>query len=320
MQETVLAVDLGGTKILVGEVTKDGEIIASKKYPSDTSNQRTATEKIKSAIADYLEEHPSTRQITGVGVCVVGRVDTEKGEWLEIYPGLSERLFLAQEIETAFGFPCSITNDVSSAAIAENQLGIGRKTDHFIYINIGTGIAARVVSQGKIISGGHFNAGEVGHMVVDITSQEECPCGRKGCVELFASGLGMHKQALNAHWRYPETILDIRKERRVGFDELMKAYEKKDGLARYVVDLALKSAAALTMNLVRVSDPEAIVFGGGVMSNSWFLEKMVTFLNPKTIRFVTKGVTITTLDPQTIALKGAALLAANQMNRRDSCG
>lgn len=311
MEETVLAVDLGGTKILVGELTKAGEIIASKKYPSDVSSQRAATEKIKIAIADYLQEYGSNRLITGIGICVVGRVDTDLGEWIEIHPGLSESISLADEIKERFKLPCKITNDVSSAAIAENQLGMGTETDNFVYINIGTGIAARTITDGSIISGGHFNAGEVGHMVVDITSEDQCSCGRFGCVELFASGLGMHRQAMKLKNLYPKTTLAIKEDQRISFEELRRAYEQEDALARHVVDRALKAAAALTMNMVRVSDPEAVIFGGGVMSDNWFLEKMVTLLNAKTMRFVTHGVSVTDLDPQTIALKGAALLACS---------
>lgn len=308
MKETVLAVDLGGTKILVGELTKEGEILASKKFPSDVSDQRAATEKIKNALSTYLKERESANVITGIGVCVVGRVDTDLGDWIEIHPGLSERIALASELEAMFGYPCRVTNDVSSAAMAENQFGIGAQTKNFVYINIGTGIAARIISEGVLIGGGHFNAGEVGHMVVDIMSDQQCTCGRKGCVELFASGLGMHQQV--ERWRnsYPETIIANKVNQRVSFEELIEAYEQNDALAQKVIDVALKAAAALTMNLVRVSDPEAVVFGGGVMSNHWFLEHLVTLLNPKTMRFVTKGVHVTELDPQTIALKGAGLL------------
>ena len=309
MTQTVLAVDLGGTKILVGEVTPAGEILASEKYPSTVVDQRSATEKIKAAIRNYLQQHTIQGNLIGIGICVVGRVNTDRGQWMEIHPGLSEPLFLADEITQAFQLPCWIINDVSGAALAESILGIGQETGNFVYINIGTGIAARLIADKQLIRGGNFNAGEVGHMVVDMTSDEQCTCGRHGCVELFASGLGMHNQTLKFAPDYPETMLTIKEDRRVTFQELITAYEANDPLAKKVVDQALRAVAALTMNLVRVSDPEAVVFGGGVMNDDWFLKHLVTFLNAKTVRFVTKGLHVTTLNPNEVALKGAATFA-----------
>ncbi|MBO0454259.1 MULTISPECIES: ROK family protein [Enterococcus] len=309
MTQTVLAVDLGGTKILVGEVTPAGEILKSEKYPSTVVDQRSATEKIKTAIRNYLQQHTIQGELIGIGVCVVGRVDTEQGRWMEIHPGLSDPIFLADELTQAFQLPCWITNDVSGAALAESILGVGQETGNFVYINIGTGIAARVVADNHLIKGGNHNAGEVGHMVVDMMSEDICTCGRAGCAELYASGLGMHNQVLKFAPEYPDSIITIEGEKRVTFQELIAAYEANDGLAKKVLDQALHAAAALTMNLIRVSDPEAVVFGGGVMNDGWFLNHLVTFLNAKTVRFVTKGFRVTTLDPNEVALKGAATLA-----------
>lgn len=309
MTQTVLAVDLGGTKILIGEVTPAGEILTSEKYPSTVVDQRSATEKIKAAIKNYLQQHSIQGDLIGIGMCVVGRVDTDRGQWMEIHPGLSDPIFLADEITQTFQLPCWITNDVSGAALAESILGIGQETGNFVYINIGTGIAARVVADHQLIKGGNFNAGEVGHMVVDMRSDDLCTCGRKGCVELFASGLGMHNQTVKFSPDYPNTMLTIEEGKRVTFQELIGAYEANDPLARKVVDQALQAVAALTMNLIRVSDPEAIIFGGGVMNDGWFLNHLVTFLNAKTIRFITKGMRVTTLNPNEVALKGAATLA-----------
>lgn len=309
MTQTVLAVDLGGTKILIGEVTPAGEILTSEKYPSTVVDQRSATEKIKAAIKNYLHHHSIQGDLIGIGMCVVGRVDTDRGQWMEIHPGLSDPIFLADEITQTFQLPCWITNDVSGAALAESILGIGQETGNFVYINIGTGIAARVVADHQLIKGGNFNAGEVGHMVVDMRSDDLCTCGRKGCVELFASGLGMHNQTVKFAPDYPNTMLTIEEGKRVTFQELIGAYEANDPLARKVVDQALQAVAALTMNLIRVSDPEAIIFGGGVMNDGWFLNHLVTFLNAKTIRFITKGMRVTTLNPNEVALKGAATLA-----------
>ncbi|WP_236674805.1 ROK family protein [Enterococcus sp. BWR-S5] len=306
--QTVLAVDLGGTKILVGEVTRDGHILSTQKYPSNVDSMHAAAEKIKEAIRDFLSQQEVQGQLIGIGVCVVGRVETATGNWFEIRPGLSEPINLSHMLSKEFQLPCWVTNDVSGAALAEKVLGKGKETDNFVYINIGTGIAGRVVTDGQLIVGGNCNAGEVGHMVVDMNSEDRCLCGRQGCVELFASGLGMHNQVMKFAADYPDSLIDIKESERVPFYALIRAYEENDPLAKKVVSQALKAAAALVMNLVRVSDPEAVVFGGGVMNDGWFLDHLVTFLNEKTIRFVTKSFSVTELDPNAVALKGAAAL------------
>ncbi|WP_321383343.1 ROK family protein [uncultured Enterococcus sp.] len=65
--QTVLAVDLGGTKILVGEVTRDGNILATRKYPSNVDSMRAAAEKIKEAIRDFLSQQEVQGQLIGIG-------------------------------------------------------------------------------------------------------------------------------------------------------------------------------------------------------------------------------------------------------------
>lgn len=84
---------------------------------------------------------------------------------------------------------------------------MGTETNDFIYLNVGTGLAAGFVVDGRITQGGHFNAGEVGHAVVDIHSDVLCGCGRRGCVERLASGLGIKEEALRHLNSYPTSIL-----------------------------------------------------------------------------------------------------------------
>lgn len=308
MIDTILAVDLGGTKLLIGEVTQSGEILSQVKASSDVTSQRVAINAIKKAVQIYLKTAVRKGNIIGIGIGMVGRMDTEKGIWYEIHPELADEINVRREFSEFTEIPVFIANDVYCATLAELLLGFGTDTKSFVYMNIGTGIAGRIVDKGKVMVGNHFDSGEIGHMVVDMNSNWKCICGRKGCVEPISSGLGMHNQAVRFKDEFPDTIISFVDGQRIGARELMDGYEKQDELSKKVINQSLKGLATLIMNMVRVSDPEAIILGGGVMSSGWMLERLEPLLDKKTMRFVKKGVHVTNLDSSTIALKGSAML------------
>ena len=154
-------------------------------------------------------------------------------------------------------------------------------------INVGTGIAAGTVSDGRLIFGSHFNAGEVGHTASGIDLRADCVCGRPDCVESVASGLGLDKCARLLAPRFPGTALHIPQNgARVSAAEIFERYDA-DPLCKTLADNAAEGLANLIMNLVRMSDPDTIVLGGGVMTDGFLYRKVLERLNPYTIRFVT---------------------------------
>ncbi|MBB6673825.1 ROK family protein [Cohnella nanjingensis] len=318
MEKSVLAVDLGGTKILIGEVSLDGEVLGSKVYASTVVSQEQVFETLAAALGDYIKHMGLRREAAAIGIGVVGRVDTSEGIWLEIDPSRSQPIELARKIGELFAMPCAIGNDVYCATLAEQKWGCGIYSDNFIYMNIGTGIAARCVVNGEPIIGRHFNAGEVGHHVVDYDSDVQCICGRKGCVEPLASGLGMHNRIVALKPSYPDSAIVIPNEGRVGVEEIFAGYDHGDPLCTEVVDTALQAVAETIMNMVRFSDPDTIVLGGGVVSGSWFMDKLQSRLQEKTMRFVMNGVKKTAIDEAIIGLKGAAWLAIRTMSKLEA--
>ncbi|BBI30997.1 ROK family protein [Cohnella abietis] len=318
MEKSVLAVDLGGTKILIGEVSLDGEVLGSKIYESTVISQEQAFETLAAGLRDYIKHVGLRREAAAIGIGVVGRVNTREGIWLEIDPSRSQPIELAQKISELFEMPCTIGNDVYCATLAEQKWGCGTYSDNFIYMNIGTGIAARCVVNGEPIIGGHFNAGEVGHHVVDYDSDVQCLCGRKGCVEPLASGLGMHNRIVALKPSYPDSAIVIPNEGRVGVEEIFAGYDHGDPLCTEVVDTALQAVAETIMNMVRFSDPDTVVLGGGVVSGSWFMDKLQSRLQAKTMRFVINGVKKTAIDEAYIGLKGASRLAIRTMSKLEA--
>ncbi|MBP1963215.1 ROK family protein [Paenibacillus aceris] len=302
---SVIAVDLGGTSILLGEVTVEGEVIRTKSYPSDTTSQAIALQHIIDAIADFKKTSTSRSEPLAIGIGVVGRVDGTRGVWLEIEPGKSEETDVKSIIESTFGVRCGIDNDVACATKAEQRFGWGEQSDNFIYLNIGTGIAAGFIVDGHYVNGASLNSGEVGHVVVDLHSDVVCGCGRKGCVERIASGLGFHERVLALRSQYPNSALVIRDGERVATQTIFAGAESGDELCVRVCEDAASATAALVMNLVRVSDPDTIVLGGGVTKSDYFVGGVNSYLNPKTMRFVARSLVKTKLPEP--GLVGAAL-------------
>ncbi|WKF85896.1 ROK family protein [Lacticaseibacillus pantheris] len=303
---TVLAVDQGGTKIVVAEVDRQGNLHQQMKFASDVSTQALATKQITHAIEDYLS-HPHYGEIQQISVSTVGRINVNSGYWYEIDPGRCEPIDLAGAITEQFGIPAIAANDVYSATYAENKVGIGRQTSNFIYLNLGTGIAGRIVEHNHILTGAHFDAGEVGHMSVDIHSTDKCVCGRYGCVEPIASGLGISTRARALIEKGAETELRVETNGRVGAEQLFKAYDNGDQVAIQVMDEALIALAVLIENLIRTSDPDAVVIGGGTSNGNWLIDRICARITPETTRLMKVGIVKSQINPNNISIVGAGL-------------
>ena len=309
MPGNCIALDLGGTKLLIGIVSMNGQILYSKRYPSLLAEGKTQSEMadfMLSCLADFAIGAPM-EDVSCIGAGVVGRVDDEAGLWLEIEPGRCETVALSKLLTDKTGLPCRIDNDVRCALRAERIFGAGRGLNDFVYMNIGTGIAAAFVSGGQVIRGHSFNAGEVGHVSVDAFGAVKCPCGRYGCAEAIASGSGLDSRARTLFGAYPDTLLRLPEKSRVSAKEIFDLAEEGDSLCKRLMDDAAEAAAALIMNLVWVTDPEAVVLGGGIVSDRRMLQAVLSRLHEGSMRFTGGGVRLSTLDPELTGLIGAAM-------------
>lgn len=307
--ETCLALDLGGTKLLIGEVDSQGKILNYKRYESDLSNQARAYETIVRSLDDYLSTSASGLAPAVMGLALVGRVDPGLGIWHQIDPQRTQALSVAADLTRKYGIPCYIDNDVKSATRAELRWGAGQASRDFIYLNIGTGIAAGAVVDGHLVRGGHFNAGEVGHTRVGEGVGVRCCCGRMDCVEAIASGSGIDLCARLLRDRY-ETRLQIPEDgSRVAFADVLALSRSGDPLCSVLVDNAAAGIAGLIMNMVRMTDPDLVVLGGGIVVQDEMFERVLGHLHAPTLRFVTHGVVRTRLDARFAGLLGAAAVA-----------
>lgn len=317
--ERILAVDLGGTKLLIGQTDSNGKRYSPQRFSSTIGSVRNTLNNIIRSIKIYLEKYPQARQVSGIGISAVGWIDFNKGIWHCIDPNKKEDINARQEIENIFHITVTIANDVYCATTAELYKGAGNVTKNFIYLNLGTGIAGRIVDDGRIIVGKHYNAGEIGHMIVDLNSPVIDSCGSYGCVESFASGLGMSNEAIRLMKNDETSRLTINAAHRVTGQDLFIQYEKGDRVATQVVNHAAAGIAALIQNLVVSSDPDEIVLGGGLSNNQKFIDLVKKQLNPVNMRLLKLGVHMSSLNPNEVAFVGASINCWKMLaERRDS--
>lgn len=309
---TYLALDLGGTKLLIAEVTQEGEILRSKQYKSGYRNQQEGVCSIMAALDDYMQTVGFVSKPVALGMGMTGKVDHRKGIWRSMGHLDEELIPLAQLLTEKTGLPTVLDNDMHSAATAELMLGCGRYCDDFIYLNVGTGLAAGLVADRHVIHGINNMAGEVGHTSIGINHSVNCICGKEGCCENTVSGIGFDAQARRLIKEYPECPLYLPEDpgEKVSGLAVFELAEKGDPMCRRIVEEAAEALVILITNMVRYTDPAVIVMGGGMAMNeklfAWVKEGLKKY---SVMGNVPYGVVRSSFSPDKMGIIGAAALA-----------
>lgn len=302
--DTYLGLDFGGTKLLIGEIDRNGNVLQKKRYRTGCTDRDAAVDKIMECLDDYIKTRKTIGTLRAAGLGIVGISDHQKGEWISMNH-IADRMPvpMARILEEKLKVPAFIDNDVRSATMAELIYGQGKKSDNFVYLNVGTGLAAGFVCGGRIVRGANNNSGEIGHMVVDMHNERPCICGRNGCVENMLSGVGFTRQIAELQRD------DLRQQDgKANVAEIFRLADEKDIDCVKITEYAADTLATLIMNLVRATDPDTVILGGGVVSSGWLLSKVKERLEPHTMRGVTGGVVLSELPLPDVGLIGAAAL------------
>jgi glucokinase len=167
-------------------------------------------------------------------------------------------------LKNYYNLPSAITNDANAAAIGEMQFGAAKSMKDFIVITLGTGLGSGIVVNGQLVYGTDSFAGEIGHTIVD-PSGRECGCGRKGCLEAYASASGIKRTVyeLIATTTSPSELRNFSFNRLTAKD-ISIAAKKGDKLAMEVFDYTAKVLGLKLADTVAYFSPEAIILFGGL--------------------------------------------------------
>lgn len=288
----VIGVDIGPSllRIALSDLLGHLSNIEVIRYNSEENELlRTLIEKISSIKED--------RNILGIGIGIPGLVDSSSGE-VKFSPNLGwKELNIANPIKEAFRLPVTVENNVKAMALGERWFGKGKKTNNFILLYISLGIGSGIIIDGKLYKGANNGAGEIGHTIVS-EDGELCNCGKRGCLETFASA-----RAIVKNYKGSSSDEDS------GIDEIKSSIEKGDKRALEVVERAGYYLGIGISNLVNILDPEMIILAGRVTRLGKFLiEPMKKSLESRL--FSTKSIRIDFSElGKEIGLYGASALA-----------
>lgn len=259
-----IGIDVGGTNLKAGLVDENGQILAASRVPLGPFEGaepfvKTLAELAKSVAA---KAGVSLTEIESVGIGIPGAVEDGRIVYTCNIP--MENVPVSHPFQKFFAVPVLLGNDADCAAVGEYFCGVGRETQNFIMVTLGTGIGGGMIFGGKLYQGMGM-AGEIGHMVVE-HGGISCSCGRQGCWETYASATGLIRMTREAMERDSESLLHTveRENGLVDGRTAFQAAQRGDRSAVEVCRVYVEYLAEGITNLVNILQPEKLAIGGGI--------------------------------------------------------
>lgn len=248
MPNVVIGLDIGGTKLAGGVLTREARLVERRERPTRVEE---GVEVSLGQVWEILEELRAAAvahgTLDGIGICAPGPLNPDTGMIFNPtnMPGWVN-VPLADEVRRRLGSPCRVENDANGAGLAEALFGAGRGCRSVFYVTISTGIGTGIILDGQVYHGKNGAAGEGGHVSIDYRSPVRCNCGSLGCIEALASGTSIARRAGRST------------------EDLARSAAAGDQEAARWLDEAGEMLGAWLGSVVSLLDPDIIVIGGGV--------------------------------------------------------
>ncbi len=260
-----VGIDIGGTNTVFGIVDTRGTVITSNSIKTakylEINDYVTA---LSTELLKLIEEVGGIDKIRGIGV------GAPNGNYyngnIELAPNLPWKgiIPLAKMISEKTGLPVKLTNDANAAAIGEMTYGAARGMKNFIMITLGTGVGSGIVINGQVVYGYDGFAGELGHVIVERDGRL-CGCGRKGCLETYASATGVARSAREfIETREEDSTLRQIPLSDITSKDVFEAAVGGDKLAQEIFEYTGTILGRAFADMVAFSAPEAIILFGGL--------------------------------------------------------
>ncbi len=262
----LLAIDLGGTKLALAVFSQEGDLLCEEKINLDKRKGTRVGRLIAASVAANLDKQRNKgEEIEAIGVSVPGIYHRNEGtvwapniEGWENYPLLKEIKSVAGNIRVI------IDNDRACYILGEWWKGVAQNCSDAIFLAVGTGIGAGILTGGKILRGANDIAGAIGWMALEhpfLLDYKDC-----GCFESSASGEGIANAArkIISEKKEYEGLLKTKSLDALTALDVFEAYEKKDAIAEEVLHHCIKAWGIAVANLISLFNPQKIIFGGGV--------------------------------------------------------
>ncbi len=265
----VIGVDIGGSKVAAGIVSSAGRILRSvrRRMVADRGAEE-ALRPVFQVLDELLSERHETRP-SAIGVSTPGWVDSREGVVVSAANLPCWRNFrLADTLKTHYHMPIYLANDAKVAALAEAVWGAATAYRNVFYVSLGTGIGTGLVLNHRLYHGRTGTAGEGGHMSINFAGPQ-CPCGKRGCIEMYASGRAVARRArerLAGAGATGSKMLELANGDidAVTAETVGHAALEGDMLANEVLQEVAEYIAIWLGNIIDLLEPEVIVIGGGL--------------------------------------------------------
>jgi len=263
-----------------GVVDDAGKPLSAVSLPTEAHKGQQAglarmEETIRLGVAEARLE---MKDIAAIGVATPGLMDIPAGMILDP-PNLKpwRNVPVRQHIQEAFGLPTAFQNDANAAAYGEYWVGAGRDAHSMVLFTLGTGIGGGIILGEHVLEGEHSHGGELGHIKIEMSNPRPCGCGRRGCLEAYASATSVvHRaqEALSADGGQ-SSLHDAVRSGELTSHTIFDAAAAGDELAAKLVEDTAFYLAVGAMNLMHTIDPDMVVFAGGMIAaGDAFLERI----------------------------------------------
>jgi|GEM_PF-224592 len=266
-----IGVDVGATKIASALVAADGRVLAQRQEPTDAQE---GASRVLDRIASQIEalicaassprgQSQPTTDLLGAGIGTPGQVNPQSGVVRNAVNLGWERVDLVAEIRKRMSsaLPVWIQKDANASALGEYYFGAARNCDDFVYLGIGSGLGAGVLSGGRLVTGSNWNAAELGHLSLDPHGLL-CNCGARGCAETVISGPGLlavvQRRLLDGECATGLTAEDVDPH------QVVAAAHAGDALALASLAELGRSLGRIMAACTAVLNPALFVLGGGL--------------------------------------------------------
>lgn len=265
--DVVAGADIGGTLTKYGLVTSAGEVIAYDEMETDTAGTSPEQffEKLYTAFNEMLTSASGYDESSLLGIGFGAPNANFFNGTIENAPNLAWKgvVPVVQILKRHTDLPVLLTNDANAAAIGEMQFGSAKGMRDFIAVTLGTGLGSGFVANGQLIYGHDGFAGELGHTIVEYDGRL-CGCGRRGCLETYASATGIVRTVKEWLETTGEESVLRKSADKLDARQIAEAAREGDKLARIAFDFTGEMLGKKLADTVAITSPEAIILTGGL--------------------------------------------------------
>lgn len=321
MKEVAVGIDIGGTNTAIGIVDRDGHSLVETSIPTDTHDDVALyVEEVSKKVQEVASNLSDILVIKGIGIGAPN-ANYHKGT-IENAPNLRWKgIIRFNELFKKYfpDLPVSLTNDANAAAMGEMIYGAAKGMNDFIVITLGTGLGSGIVSNGELVYGHDGFAGEIGHTIA-IPDGRVCGCGRRGCLETYASATGVKRSIFQimCDSTKPSALREIPFSKMTSSDVYNEAI-KGDELALQCFEMTGKILGEKLADTVAHTSPEAIfLFGGMAKSGDLIINPTKKYMEEALLPIFKNKVKILPSGLQNVnaAVLGASALVWNELMKK----